>query len=219
MHSRLESFRFEWLNGPYSWQSGAAGSLCDVGHQGLLHDKEFGPAATGLVHNRARTLNPHLGRFNQRDPLGYPDGMNGYEYEGSTPSKALDPQGNRAQVRYVSFYFPPRKASLYQLRHAVDKSQRGNQHNKIYWKTARIAFETKRAINILNTFGIDMEEAQPNSTAWNATYGHDRVRMHSNPTIWMLPVYYGGGNWYAHGEYGPRNPSGRSRKEDATETS
>jgi hypothetical protein len=54
--------------------------LCDVGHQvgacgdspgrGLLHDKEF-----GLIHNRARTLHPRLGRFLQRDPMGHVDGM------------------------------------------------------------------------------------------------------------------------------------------------
>jgi RHS repeat-associated protein len=100
MHSRLESFRLEWLNGPYWWQSGAAGSLCDIGHQGLLHDKEFGPAATGLVHNRRRTLNPLLARFNQRDSKngykpkgGYQDGMNLYECVRSLPNMERDPSG------------------------------------------------------------------------------------------------------------------------------
>ncbi len=53
-------------------------ALCDIGHQGLLHDKEF-----GLVYNRARYLSPTLGRFNRPDPMdqnqaggGYQDGMN-----------------------------------------------------------------------------------------------------------------------------------------------
>jgi RHS repeat-associated protein len=36
-----------------------------VSFQGLHHD-----TATGLVYNRARMLNPILGRFNQRDPWG-----------------------------------------------------------------------------------------------------------------------------------------------------
>jgi RHS repeat-associated protein len=98
MHSRLESFRTDSQR-TYSGSYGGYGSLCDVGHQGLLHDKEFGPAATGLVHNRARTLNPHLGRFNQRDPLGYPDGMNGYEYEGSSPIGRLDPGGRKWKIK------------------------------------------------------------------------------------------------------------------------
>jgi len=40
-------------------------SLCEIGHQGLMHDKEF-----GLIHNRARYLHPVLGRCVQRDPMG-----------------------------------------------------------------------------------------------------------------------------------------------------
>jgi RHS repeat-associated protein len=45
----------------------------DIGHQGLMHDE-----VTGLIYQRARIWNPPLGRFNQPDPLGYPDGMNRY---------------------------------------------------------------------------------------------------------------------------------------------
>ncbi|MCC6680525.1 MAG: hypothetical protein IT445_06440 [Phycisphaeraceae bacterium] len=44
-----------------------------VGHQGLFHDEE-----SGLAYNRARMLHPHLGRFVQRDPLGYVDGLSVY---------------------------------------------------------------------------------------------------------------------------------------------
>jgi RHS repeat-associated protein len=94
MHSRLESFRTDSQCG----STGGYGSLCDVGHQGLLHDKEFGPAATGLVHNRARTLNPPLARFNQRDPIGYPDGMNGYEYARSRPTGFVDGSGMKTHT-------------------------------------------------------------------------------------------------------------------------
>ena len=49
--------------------------LNPFGHQGLHHDE-----ATGLVYNRARMLHPGLGRFVQRDPLGYVDGMSVYGY-------------------------------------------------------------------------------------------------------------------------------------------
>ena len=44
-----------------------------MGFQGLYHDDE-----SGLIYNRARMLDPGTGRFIQRDPLGYPDGMNTY---------------------------------------------------------------------------------------------------------------------------------------------
>lgn len=62
--------------------------LCDIGHQGLMHDEE-----TALVYNRARQLHPGLGRFVQRDPAGYIDGPNLYELVRSSPTVYLDPSG------------------------------------------------------------------------------------------------------------------------------
>ena len=62
--------------------------LCDIGHQGLFFDKEF-----GLYHNRARVLHPGLGRFMQRDPIGYVAGMDLYEYVGSQPITERDAWG------------------------------------------------------------------------------------------------------------------------------
>jgi len=59
-----------------------------------MHDEE-----SGLVYNRARMLHPGLGRFIQRDPAGYVDGMNLNQYELSSPGSNLDPQG-----LYVSTY-------------------------------------------------------------------------------------------------------------------
>ena len=87
----------------------------NIGHQGLLWDFE-----TWLIHNRARTYAPHLGRFMQRDPndtaglfltaivynasmpgslldvslsLPYGDGMSLYQFVGSNPLIATDPSG------------------------------------------------------------------------------------------------------------------------------
>jgi RHS repeat-associated protein len=74
---RLESFR---RNGGVS--------QCDIGHQGLLHDKEF-----DLVYNRYRMLSPDLGRFLQRDPIGYADGMSLYQYVLSRPTGFRDSFG------------------------------------------------------------------------------------------------------------------------------
>ena len=62
--------------------------ICDTGHQGLLFDKEF-----GLYYNRARYLHPTLGRFCQRDPSGYVDGMSLYQYVRSAPLTFTDPRG------------------------------------------------------------------------------------------------------------------------------
>jgi RHS repeat-associated protein len=50
-------------------------------------------AETGLYHYRARTYGAALGRFYSRDPLGYVDGMNLFQYAISNPSRWLDPTG------------------------------------------------------------------------------------------------------------------------------
>ena len=48
----------------HSFRDAAGIALNEIGHQGLPHDEESGP-----ICNRARMLNPQLGRFVQRDPL------------------------------------------------------------------------------------------------------------------------------------------------------
>ena len=62
-------------------------SICDLGHQGLMHDREF-----GLIYNRLRYADPE-GRWGQRDPGGYLDGMNQYLYELAAPVHFNDPFG------------------------------------------------------------------------------------------------------------------------------
>jgi len=69
--------------------------LCDVGHQGLMHDKEF-----GLVYNRNRYLDPRTGRWPQRDFEGYVDGMSLYEYAVSAPLRYTDPLGSDVSPVY-----------------------------------------------------------------------------------------------------------------------
>ncbi|NLW83925.1 MAG: RHS repeat-associated core domain-containing protein [Phycisphaerae bacterium] len=46
-----------------------------------------------LMYYRARTIDPETGRFMQRDPLMYIDGMNVYEYVKSNPNRWSDPLG------------------------------------------------------------------------------------------------------------------------------
>ena len=57
-------------------------------HQGLRRDDE-----TGTFENRMRCYNPRIGRFMQRDPAGYVDGMNLYAYVAAAPLSLLDPLG------------------------------------------------------------------------------------------------------------------------------
>jgi len=48
---------------------------------------------TGLYHVRHRMYHPTLGRWMTRDPIGYADGMNLYEYVGSGPNGMVDAMG------------------------------------------------------------------------------------------------------------------------------
>jgi len=47
-----------------------------------------------LYYFRNRSYSPRLGRFLQRDPTGYGDGMNLYRYERCSPVCCLDPSGS-----------------------------------------------------------------------------------------------------------------------------
>ncbi len=55
---------------------------------GYRHDSE-----SGLYYVRNRTYNPVLGRWIQRDPIGYAGGINLYEYVLARPTIGQDPQG------------------------------------------------------------------------------------------------------------------------------
>ncbi len=48
---------------------------------------------SGLYHVRRRMYHPTLGRWLQRDPLGYAGGMSLYEYVMSSPLRGIDPYG------------------------------------------------------------------------------------------------------------------------------
>jgi RHS repeat-associated protein len=67
-------------------------SYSRVGNPFLFTGREW-DAETGLYHFRARTFDPAEGRFKQRDPLGYVDGYNLFEYVSSAPTMLVDPHG------------------------------------------------------------------------------------------------------------------------------
>jgi RHS repeat-associated protein len=88
--------------------SAAVGNI--VGYCGYLINDEI-PGA-GQYHVRHRVYDVALGRWLTRDPLGFVDGMNLYEYVGSRPGVRLDPRGLRFRVTWDALSAPPREARL-----------------------------------------------------------------------------------------------------------
>ena len=62
------------------------------GNPFLFQGQRYCPE-TGLYYFKNRDYSPTLGRFLQRDPIGYNDGMNLHEALGSSPGINADPEG------------------------------------------------------------------------------------------------------------------------------
>jgi len=71
-----------------SWANSEKNEILFTGHR---LDPE-----TGLYYCLARHYHPALGRWVQRDPIGYADGMALYEYVVGNPTGFLDPAGRQA---------------------------------------------------------------------------------------------------------------------------
>ncbi len=71
------------------WRVLSAASVANrIGYAGYQQDVNL-----DISHVRNRVLEPHLGRWMRRDPLGYVDGMGLYEYVLSSPTSSTDAPG------------------------------------------------------------------------------------------------------------------------------
>ena len=72
-----------------------------IGNRFMYTGREY-DSETGLYYYRARYYDPTLGRFLQRDPIGYGDGMNLYAYVGNNPMNWIDPLGLCKQGKCIN---------------------------------------------------------------------------------------------------------------------
>ncbi|MGB6917060.1 MAG: RHS repeat-associated core domain-containing protein, partial [Phycisphaerae bacterium] len=80
----------------FEWDPDADGAS-DVDNRTLYAGYHL-DTETGLYSVRNRMYHPTLGRWITRDPGGYADGVNFYEYVGGFPTRALDPSGLKGRV-------------------------------------------------------------------------------------------------------------------------
>jgi RHS repeat-associated protein len=78
-----------------AWGNKTASSGSAIAQYGYTGREPTDPAL-GLIYYRARYYDPTIGRFISRDPAGMPDGVNRYEYVGSSPVNMIDPLGLHA---------------------------------------------------------------------------------------------------------------------------
>lgn len=89
----IESYEYDafgkptFYNGTYTLLSATS-----IGNTRLFTGREY-DAEIGIHYYRTRHYNSNTGRFLQRDPLGYVDGMNLYAYVGNNSINWVDPYG------------------------------------------------------------------------------------------------------------------------------
>ncbi len=102
------------MDASYNALSGSA-----VGNDYLFTGRRW-EAEIGKYYYRARYYDPKNGRFMQRDPLGYVDGMNAYEYVRGNPVNFVDPMGLFSLQDAILSFLKPKKG-CYGVDFAVGK--------------------------------------------------------------------------------------------------
>ena len=96
----VEKTWYEAYGKPTWYYSGAEQTSSSVANPYLFQGRRW-DADSNLYYFRNRDLLPPLGRFLQRDPIGYNDGMNLYEWLKSNPLYYADPTGHSVAVPVV----------------------------------------------------------------------------------------------------------------------
>lgn len=154
-----------------------------------------------VQYNRARQYSPMHGRWLQRDPLIYVDGMNLYEYVASRPSTRSDPTGlygedthnHRTRIWSVSIGMKFAAAKLVgEADYGTDSGSTGPypwQTQSRHLNRSRYDFGDTR----LHWFAIELGEAIS-----ACTFGNDRPKTAARALGRGLHSLQ---DWWAHGDY------------------
>jgi RHS repeat-associated protein len=92
-----------------SFGNSAGSTRTRYGYTGRERDPDI-----GLLHYRARSYDPQVGRFISEDPAGFAGGINMFAYVSNSPQNATDPSGlYEIDVHYYLTYFLARKTGCF----------------------------------------------------------------------------------------------------------
>lgn len=124
-YGHVTIYNSDW-SGTVSWANSRKNPILYTGHR---WDNE-----TGLYYGCNRYYHPTLGRWLQRDPIGYVDGMNLYEYVRSKPVNLVDSYGRDSRT-------PEQKA----LDKEIEKNARSHSRKAYEWQ--RVAEKAATELN------------------------------------------------------------------------
>lgn len=91
--SMIERVEYDGYGAPYFYDENNNEMERSIIDNSILYTGRPYDYETGTYYYRARTLSPSIGRFLQKDPLMYLDGMDDYSYVGNNPISFIDFSG------------------------------------------------------------------------------------------------------------------------------
>ena len=141
-------------------KQGAVVAQSAVGNRFLFTGRELDPE-TGLYHYRARAYDPATGRFVQRDPAGYVDGMSLYEYTASAPTSWLDSTGlKRGKVAEWEAKVSAARSALVAAQQRLDKALAAKEAARI--KALNAASAAKDVLDRIAALLNRLQSGNPN---------------------------------------------------------